>query len=124
MYTLGYNFKSWTSPKGTAEGKDIRNYICEAASEHDIEKNIRYGHKVLSSSCSKETARWTIKIQLADSDEIRYYECNFVLCCTGYYNYDQGYQPEFKGRENFKGDIIHPQVWDENYDYSDKKLSL
>jgi len=50
MYTLGYNFKPWTSPKGIADGKDIREYICEAAKEHDIEKNIRFGHKVLTSS--------------------------------------------------------------------------
>ena len=126
MYTLGYNFKPWTSPKGIADGKDIREYIVEAAKEHDIEKNIRFGHKVLTSSWSSETARWTVEIQLTNSDgtggEIRCYECNFMLCCTGYYNYDQGYQPEFKGSENFNGDIIHPQKWDENYDYSGKKV--
>jgi cation diffusion facilitator CzcD-associated flavoprotein CzcO len=122
MYTLGYNFKPWTSPKGIADGKDIREYICEAAQENDIEKNIRFGHKVLSSSWSSKTARWTIAVQLTASGEIRHYECNFLLCCTGYYNYDQGYQPEFTGRENFKGDIIHPQKWDENYDYSNKKV--
>jgi len=122
MYTLGYNFKPWTSPKGIADGKDIREYICDAAREHDIEKNIRFGHKVLTSSWSSETARWTIEIQLTATGEIRHYECNFVLCCTGYYNYDQGYEPVFSGSENFKGDIIHPQKWDENYDYSGKKV--
>ncbi len=122
MYTLGYNFKPWTSPKGIAEGKDIREYIYQAAQEHDIEKNIRFGHKVLSASWSSETARWTVEIQLTCSGEIRHYQCNFMLCCTGYYNYDQGYQPDFKGSENFKGDIIHPQKWDENYDYSGKKV--
>ena len=122
MYTLGYNFKPWTSPKGIADGKDIREYICEAAKEHDVEKNIRFGHKVLTSSWSSETARWTIEVQITSSGEIRFYECNFMLCCTGYYNYDQGYEPTFKGSENFKGDIIHPQKWDENYDYSDKNV--
>ena len=122
MYTLGYNFKPWTSPKGIADGKDIREYICEAAKEHDIEKNIRFGHKVLSSSWSSETARWTLEVQLTSSGEIKQYQCNFVLCCTGYYNYDHGYQPEFNGSKNFKGDIIHPQKWDEDYDYSGKKI--
>jgi cation diffusion facilitator CzcD-associated flavoprotein CzcO len=121
MYTLGYNFKPWTNAKGIADGKDIREYICEAAKEHDIEKNIRFGHKVLTSSWSSETARWTIEVQLA-TGEIKHYQCNFVLCCTGYYNYDQGYEPKFAGSENFKGDIIHPQKWDENYDYAGKKV--
>lgn len=122
MYTLGYNFKPWTDAKGIADGKDIREYICEAARENDVEKNIRYDHKVLTSSWSSETARWTLEVELAETGEIRFYECNFVLCCTGYYNYDQGFEPEFAGSENFKGDIIHPQKWDENYDYSNKKV--
>jgi cation diffusion facilitator CzcD-associated flavoprotein CzcO len=122
MYTLGYNFKPWTSSKGIADGKDIREYICSTAKENDIEKNIRFGHKVLTSSWSSETARWTVETQLNSTGEIRYYECNFLLCCTGYYNYDHGYQPDFKGSKDFKGDIIHPQKWDENYDYSGKKV--
>ena len=122
MYTLGYNFKPWTSSKGIADGKDIREYICSTAEEHDIEKNIRFGHKVLNAAWSSETARWAVEVQLAQSGEIKTYHCNFLLCCTGYYNYDQGYQPEFKGSEHFKGDIIHPQKWDENYDYAGKKV--
>jgi monooxygenase len=79
MYTLGYNFKPWTRPKGIAEGKDIREYICETAKEHNIDKNIRFGHKVLTSSWSTEAARWTLEIQLNATGEIRYYECNFFL---------------------------------------------
>ena len=29
---------------------------------------------------------------------------------------------EFDGRDDFTGDIIHPQHWPENYDYSGKKV--
>lgn len=122
MYTLGYNFKPWTSSEGIADGKDIRDYINETASEHDINKNIRFGHKVITSSWSSETARWTVEIQLTATGETRFYECNFLLCCTGYYNYDHGFEPKFAGSEDFKGDIIHPQKWDENYDYTGKKV--
>lgn len=124
MYTLGYNFKPWTSSKGIADGKDIREYICSTAKENNIEKNIRFGHKVLTSSWSSETARWTVEVQLNSTGEVRHYECSFLLCCTGYYNYDHGYQPEFVGSKDFKGDIIHPQKWDENYDYSGKRVVI
>ena len=122
MYTLGYNFKPWTDAKGIAEGKDIREYICEAAKENNIEKNIRFGHKVISSNWSSSEAKWTVDIDDTKTGERKKISANFLLCCTGYYNYDQGYQPEFPGSENFKGDIIHPQKWDENYDYSGKKV--
>jgi cation diffusion facilitator CzcD-associated flavoprotein CzcO len=44
--------------------------------------------------------------------------------CSGYYNYEQGYLPEFKGRDNFAGEIVHPQHWPEGLDYSGKKIVI
>jgi monooxygenase len=44
------------------------------------------------------------------------------LMCSGYYNYEHGYLPEFKGRERFTGNIVHPQHWPEDLDYSGKKV--
>jgi monooxygenase len=46
----------------------------------------------------------------------------FLFGCTGYYNYDQGYTPEFPGSERFRGEIIHPQHWPEDLDYSGKRV--
>lgn len=40
---------------------------------------------------------------------------------TGYYDYNAGYTPDFKGTEEFQGQIIHPQHWPENLNYSGKK---
>jgi cation diffusion facilitator CzcD-associated flavoprotein CzcO len=42
--------------------------------------------------------------------------------CAGYYNYDKAYTPEFMGAENFKGQVVHPQFWPDNFDYADKKV--
>lgn len=50
------------------------------------------------------------------------YTCTFMLLCTGYYDYSEGYSPEFKGRNSFKGTIIHPQLWPENFDYTGKRV--
>ncbi|MBL2985102.1 NAD(P)/FAD-dependent oxidoreductase, partial [Klebsiella pneumoniae] len=33
-----------------------------------------------------------------------------------------GFTPEFKGRDAFKGQVIHPQFWPENLDYSGKRV--
>ena len=48
--------------------------------------------------------------------------CNILYLCGGYYNYDEGYTPEFKGKNNFDGQIIHPQQWPEDLEYSNKKV--
>ncbi|CAE6945675.1 flavoprotein involved in K transport [Vibrio sp. B1FLJ16] len=50
------------------------------------------------------------------------FTCAFLINCAGYYNYDEGHRPHFEGEESFKGDIIHPQFWPENLDYSGKKV--
>ena len=45
-----------------------------------------------------------------------------LYLCGGYYNYDQGYLPEFEGYNDFKGKIIHPQKWPEDLNYENKKV--
>jgi cation diffusion facilitator CzcD-associated flavoprotein CzcO len=42
--------------------------------------------------------------------------------CSGYYSYATGYEPEFVGRDSFKGEIVRPQFWPENLDYTNKKV--
>ena len=41
---------------------------------------------------------------------------------SGYYNYDEGYTPDFPGIEEFGGTVVHPQHWPEDLDYTDKKM--
>jgi len=48
--------------------------------------------------------------------------CSFLYCCTGYYRYDEGYSPHFRGSERFAGQIVHPQHWPEDLDYTGKRV--
>lgn len=121
MYTLGYNFKPWTEPQVIADGDRIRNYIRETARDNGIESKIRYGHKVVSADWHSETATWTVTVQLK-SGETKQLSCNWLMMCSGYYNYEEGFTPEFKGRDDFAGQVIHPQFWPENLDYAGKRV--
>ena len=120
MYTLGYGFKPWREAKAIADGPSILNYVRETATEHDIERHIRYGHKVRRAVWSSETATWTLEAE-RDGRTVQV-SCNFLSMCSGYYNYDAGYTPDFEGVERFKGRIIHPQLWPENLDYAGKQV--
>jgi monooxygenase len=122
MFTLGYNFKPWNNPKAIADGPDIRAYIEEAARENNVERHIRYGHKALRASWCTDKARWTLQVKKTDNNEVVNIECGFLLGCTGYYNYEAGYTPEFNGKEKFAGLVIHPQQWPEDLDYSGKRV--
>ncbi len=121
MYTLGYNFKPWTEPQVIADGDKIRNYIQETAREGGIEKRIRFGHKVTQADWDSGTASWTLQVQ-KDSGETVRMSCNWLMMCSGYYNYEEAFTPEFKGREDFQGQVIHPQFWPKDLDYSGKRV--
>ena len=124
MHTLGYNFKPWVAEKAIAEGPAILDYIHEAAAENGISENIRYQQKVVSASWNSEQAQWGLEVQSGPSASAGTFTCNFLLTCAGYYRYDQGYTPEFPERESFGGEIIHPQQWPEDLDYSGKKVVI
>lgn len=121
MYTLGYNFKPWRGEKSITDGPSILNYIKETAQEYGVDKQIRYGHKARKFSWCSEQARWTVDIELSSGEHTQM-TCNFLQSCSGYYNYDQGYSPEFDGRDDFAGQIVHPQHWPENLDYKGKRV--
>src|SRR3954453_18033143 len=122
MFTLGYNFRPWKQARSLADGPAIRGYINETADEYDVRSRIRLKHRVVGAQWSSDGGQGTGDVERTDTGESLQITCDFVYACTGYYRYDEGYTPEFKGTERFGGDIIHPQHWPEGYDYAGKRV--
>lgn len=122
MYTFGFAFRPWTSEKAIASRELIMEYLEETVKEEGIDQKILFEHQVSHASWSTETGLWTLTVKTPDSDEVKSFTCSFLCLCTGYYDYKQGYSPEFKGRDRFKGSIVHPQNWTADIDYTDKKI--
>ena len=120
MYTLGFRFKPWASEQAIVDGPSILNYLKEAAAENGIDKHMRFGHKVVSANWSDADNRWELTVDRG-GERVEIHS-SFLLACSGYYNYDEGYTPEFAGREDFRGTIVHPQHWPEDLDYQGKKI--
>lgn len=124
MFTLGYSFKPWIHPQSIADGDLILSYIHEAAAEYDVEKHIKYNTQINSANWDSSKSLWSIKCTDKESGKDIEYHAKYIISCMGYYNYERGYKPEFKGEKDFKGKIIHPQFWPEDYDYSDKEIVI
>lgn len=122
MYTLGYAFKPWTHPKAIADAPHILDYLHETVAENHLAPHIRYGHKVVAASWSTTEARWKVEVARADGGDNTVITCHFLHMCSGYYNYEHGYTPEFEGVERFGGQVIHPQFWPEDLDYAGKRV--
>jgi monooxygenase len=120
MYTLGYRFRPWRDNKAMADGPAILSYIRETAAEYDINKSIRYNHRVRRASWSSHDARWTVEAETGKTSI--QFTCNFLYLCTGYYDYENGYTPEWPGVAQFRGTMVHPQKWPEDLDYVGKRV--
>ena len=122
MHTLGFRFKPWIHDKSIADGPSILEYLKETIDENDLMKDILLNHKVNSANWNKEELIWELKIY-NESTEINM-TCNFLFLCGGYYSYTKPHMPYFKNQENFKGQIIHPQFWDDSVNYENKKVAV
>ncbi len=120
MYTFAFRFKPWTGDTTIAEGAAIKAYLRETVGEHGIEKRIRYRHRLVAADWSDTAAAWRLTVD-RDGETIEI-TCGFLIACSGYYDYDEAYAPEFAGADEFTGPVIHPQHWPEDLDYSGKKI--
>jgi cation diffusion facilitator CzcD-associated flavoprotein CzcO len=80
---------------------------------------------VVRAAWSSAEARWTVEAvrrDAAGAEETVRYSAGFLCSCAGYYRYDEGYTPEFAGRETFRGRIVHPQHWPEDLDVTGKRV--
>ncbi|WP_180180568.1 NAD(P)/FAD-dependent oxidoreductase [Acinetobacter sp. YH01021] len=123
MSTFGFNFKPWKKESVLADGASIKNYLAEVVEEFKLQPKIHFQHRVLSANYDSATCKWSVEIVDAQG-KTQIWIANFILGCTGYYNYDQGFQPEFPNQTAFKGEFIHPQHWPENLNYKGKKVVI
>ena len=122
MHTMGFRFKPWTDPKTIADGPSILEYLNEAADENNLREKIQFKTKVKTAQWDSNSACWRLGIEKDESGLIQDVSCSILYLCGGYYNYDQGYLPEFDGYEDFEGTLVHPQKWPEDLDYENKKV--
>jgi len=122
MHTLGYAFRPWTGDRAIADGESILDYLRATAQEHGLERLIRYQHRVIAASWSSSEGRWTVTVAVGSDQAPQQFSCRFLLVCTGYYNYEQGYTPEFVGTADFTGRLVHPQAWPADLDVAGQRV--
>lgn len=120
IYTLSFGYKPWHERNTIADGADIRAYLEQAAGEYGVDEHISFGTKVAAADFDTHTDTWQVSTQTPAGP--RTFRARFLYLCTGYYNYDDGYTPEFPGIGNFGGRVIHPQHWPEDLDYAGKNV--
>ena len=120
MHTLGYRFNPWIHDKSIADGPSILEYLIETVDENNLKKDILLNHKVKSANWNSDKSLWELEIN--NIDQLVNMTCDFLFLCGGYFSYSKPHMPSFINQEKFEGQIIHPQFWNDQLDYINKKV--
>ena len=120
MHTLGFRFEPWVHEKAIADAPAIREYLDRIVRERDILRHIRFDTRVQSADWDSEAGFWRITVE--DNDGWHELTARFLYLASGYYDYDDPHDAQLPGLENFGGQVIHPQFWPEDVDYSGKRV--
>ncbi len=120
MFTFGYHFRPWVSNKVLADGPSIREYVRDTADEFKVDDKIQFNTHIQRAVWNSDEQLWTLHAEVDGKPTL--FRSRFISACTGYYDYDEGFMPQYEGVESFNGQMIHPQHWPEDLDYSDKKV--
>ena len=99
IFTLSFPFEPWRREEAIADGEHIWQYLADTADKYHITEHIRFNTYVRSADWDSGTDTWTVRAEQDGADKT--YQCRFLYCATGYYNYDHPYTPDFRGIEDF-----------------------
>src|SRR4051794_38905972 len=120
MFTFGFRWRPWPGDRALADGASILDYLRTVAREYGVDELIRYRHRVTRASWDSEQAVWTVEVDHAGTPTT--ITAGFLWGCSGYYDHDRPYAPDFPGAELFEGTVVHPQHWPEDLDHAGKKV--
>ena len=120
IFTLSFPWNPWRGNRLIAQGHEIRQYLEDSARDFGIAPHIRFRTEVVAANFDTGTDLWTVDVRI--DGEPATYQARFLYSCTGYFRYDAGYLPEFPGRADFTGTVVHPQFWPADLDYAGKRV--
>ena len=121
MHTLGFVFEPWRHEKSIADGPSILDYLNRIVDERGIRQNIRFGAKVQAADWHGGDGCWHLSMAGVDG-KTSTLRARWLYLGSGYYDYDSPYEAPITGKADFAGQIIHPQFWPKNLDYSGKRV--
>lgn len=123
MSTLSYQFYPWLKSQTLADGQSIQDYLEEVVDHYNLSTLIEFEKQVKAANYDTQSKYWRLHVE-NDKQQVETWQARFMISCTGYYNYDQGYLPNFPQQDNFQGQLIHPQHWPADLNYENKKVVI
>ncbi|KAF3022600.1 hypothetical protein E8E14_013669 [Neopestalotiopsis sp. 37M] len=120
--TIAFSWHDFAFPGPIISGPAIQDYLRQASTKAKIDENIRLNHKVTSAEWSRESQNWHIS---ADNDsQPKRFTSRFLVLAAGFLNYDTSPEVGIPNISQFKGRVINPQFWPQDYDWTNDRIAV
>lgn len=96
--------KEWTWTEKYPDWKELREYFKFVDKKLDISKDVAFESRVVSAQFDLDSMKWIIK-----TEDGRTARCTYLINALGFAA--KRSFPDWKGIENFKGEIYHSSFW-------------
>ena len=121
-----YQFTFAPNPRWSeyyAPGAEIREYYEQIVAEYNVKEHLSLRHEVLRASWNDEIAQWEVKVRNLVTGEVFTDTAHFFVSAQGRLNKPK--MPNIPGLlTGFKGHVCHTALWDDSYDFSEKKVAI
>ncbi|MBV1880600.1 MAG: NAD(P)/FAD-dependent oxidoreductase [Pseudomonadales bacterium] len=117
--------QKWNWTELMAGQPEILEYMNFVADHYDFRRDIEFNSKVKSAIFNEQDKNWTVKTDstLESAEESKTYVARFCVMATGCLSVTN--TPNFKGADNFEGEVYHTGTWPkEEVKFAGKRVGI
>ncbi|KAF7516141.1 hypothetical protein PCG10_002426 [Penicillium crustosum] len=103
-----------------APGPEIEEYIQQTTRKWNLDKDIQFNSRVTKTVWDDEAGKW--KVEVNQGGTIMHDEADILVNASGFLNKTSW--PDIEGLSSFKGKLLHTSIWDNTYDWSNKRVAV
>ncbi|KAJ5107515.1 hypothetical protein N7456_004190 [Penicillium angulare] len=107
-------------PNYYATSQQIHKYMQDVAKKYECNKYIKYRHSIKAAIWNETKAKWELQVQVGDGT-VFHDDVDVFINAGGILN--NWKWPNIEGIHNFEGKLIHSARWDQDYDFTGKKVA-
>ncbi|KAI1390690.1 FAD/NAD(P)-binding domain-containing protein [Hypoxylon trugodes] len=105
-----------------APQREICAYLQGTAEKYGVLRFVKLLHKVESCQWDDGKKKWILKVRRTDTNETFEDDADMLVAARG--NLSDPAWPKIPGLKSFEGEIMHSAVWNENYDFKNKRVGI
>ena len=103
-----------------ARGGEVREYIEMISRKYGVHGNTRFEHDLQKATFDEARNVWVLEVETPRGRET--IEANILVSAVG--TFANPRLPKFEGRESFRGPILHPSRWPDDFDARGKRVAI